>query len=431
MSAPAISSPCPQAPQLGALLAARLALMMFLAYGILGPWVPVFSQHLRELGFSPEAVGWASAANAIGALLAPVVWGQVADRWVPAERCIALCALVCAGVLAGIAELTDPVAVFAACLGFWFFMIPVLSLGSALIFRQLDHPERDFGKIRLWGTVGWVAAGLLLSLWLALLRPAFEGWLTPERPLADSLRLGAGFALLLSLYAWTLPHTPPNGGPPAAISGVARLFDAPLQALRLARQRMFAVYAVCLFGAYLTMPFTTQLNPLLLRQLGIPDWLLPSTLTISQSTEVLSLALLPLFLRRLGPKMTMLLGLASWTTGLAVLMVGSPLALVLSSLICHGIFICGFLVAGQVFVNRQASNDIRASAQGVIHLISGLGLLFGNLAVGWIRDLSADDFHLAYAPAVLIAAVMALTFTLGFLPATRPAEAADSLALRQ
>ena len=113
MSAPAVSSPSSDAPPLGALLVGRLALMMFLAYGILGPWVPVFSQHLRELGFSPEAVGWASATNAIGALLAPIFWGQVADRWVPAERCIGLCALVCAGALLGIAELADPAAVFA------------------------------------------------------------------------------------------------------------------------------------------------------------------------------------------------------------------------------------------------------------------------------------------------------------------------------
>src|SRR5207302_1889493 len=102
------------------------------------------------------------------------------------------------------ADVTEPLAVFGACLAFWFFAIPTLSLGSALAFRQLRHPERDFGKVRLWGTVGWMSASLLLGLWLSHEATAATA------DLADSMRLGAIFALLVAAYAPTLPHTPPQ-----------------------------------------------------------------------------------------------------------------------------------------------------------------------------------------------------------------------------
>jgi nucleoside transporter len=390
-------------------LLARLALMMFLSYAAIGAWIPVFSLYLKEkLVFTPEAVAWACATNALGALFAPLLWGQIADRWLAAERCISVCALVCAILLLLLAAATGPLAVFVISIVFWFFMIPVLSLGTSLVFRQLTAPERDFGKVRLWGTVGWGAASLLLGAWLSA-RPAAD--------LVDSIHLGALFALLLSIYAVTLPHTPPSPSMNplgARASRLRQFFDAPLLAFQLVRRPSFAVYCVCLFGTYITMPFTTQLNPLLLRELEVPERLISAALTISQSSEIATLALLPFFLTRLGLRTTMVLGITSWTVGLGVLAWGEPLALVLTALATHGVYICCFLVAGQVFVNRHAGHHFRASAQGMIQLISGLGLLSGHLLVGWLRQRTGDNYALVYAPAAFGAAGLVVLFALGF-----------------
>jgi MFS family permease len=403
---------------------------MFLAFAVQGAWVPVFSVYLAQLGFSPRATSGAFITYALSSLVAPIAWGQIADRWVPAERCISLCGLGTAVLLAVLPALDGGPAVFFACLLFWFFMIPVNSLGAALTLRQVEHPERRYGRIRLWGTVGWVAGGLLLSGWLNMVKPglgAWLGWSDAATPLADSFRVGALFAIVLSAYSLTLPATPPSRGGPGAV-GWRRFFDAPLASMRLMRRPMFLTYCTCLFGAYVTYPFTHQLTPLMLAQLGVEREVLPIVLTISQSTEIATLALLPWLLGRLGGKATMTLGIAAWTLGLAVYAVGQPVGLVVAALSTSGVFICCFLVAGQVFVNRLSAPGVRASAQGLLVWISGTGLLAGHLLVGEARNIwTGDDLHLAFLPAAMASAVLLVVFVGGFRAAPRPKPLPESL----
>jgi hypothetical protein len=272
------------------------------------------------------------------------------------------------------------------------------------VFHQLEHPERDYGKVRLWGTVGWASASLLLGAWI--------GWTGAE--LVDSIRLAAIFSLLTACYSLTLPHTPPSPRLASAPRGISCLLDAPVTAFRLMRRRSFAIYAFCLFGTYVTLPFPTQLNPLLLRELGVAETWIPPALTIAQSSEIATLALLPVFLTRLQIKPTMVLGIGSWALGLIALAWGRPLGLVLGALATHGVYICCFLVSGQVFVNRNSGHGIRASAQGMIQLIAGLGLLSGHLLVGWLRQRTGDNYVLVYTPAAVASVGLALTFAMGF-----------------
>src|SRR5438128_191450 len=186
----------------------RLAILMFLQYAVPGAFVPLFSVWLTHLGFSPLAIGWASATSALAMLIAPLLAGQVADRWVPAERCIAFCAAMTGAALLLLSVLSQPAAVFCACLGLWFFLIPVMTLGVSLSFRQLAHPERDFGRVRMWGTVGWIAPGLALGYWfsdppwLIETLAALSGE-TITSAIQDTLRLGGVLALILAAYALT------------------------------------------------------------------------------------------------------------------------------------------------------------------------------------------------------------------------------------
>src|SRR5947209_15639585 len=129
---------------------------MFLQFAPQGAVLPVFSLHLEELGFTRLEIGWASATQALAALVAPLVAGQVADRWFPAQNCLVVCALLAGVVLWVLATLTSPLAVFGASLAFWLLMGPASTLGTALIFAHLPSPERNFGSVRLWGTLGWV-----------------------------------------------------------------------------------------------------------------------------------------------------------------------------------------------------------------------------------------------------------------------------------
>src|SRR5262249_42291623 len=232
---------------------------MFLLYAVPGAWIPLLSARLEALGFSPLEIGLCCASQAMASLIAPLVAGQVADRWIPAERCIAFCAAVGGGLLWILAELDNPWAVFWVSLAFWLVMVPAITLGVALSFTHLPNPERDYGAVRMWGTVGWVVPGWLLGLWFSdpeWLSKVLE-WLGAGQSgseLADCFRLGGIVAWILAAYAVTLPHTPPQHK--------ARHWLAPLQAMQLLRYRNFAVYCTVALGLCITIPFHSQVTPL-------------------------------------------------------------------------------------------------------------------------------------------------------------------------
>jgi predicted MFS family arabinose efflux permease len=384
---------------------------MFLAYSVAGALVPLYSLRLQELGFSPMEIGWACATQALAGLVTPLMVGQVADRWLPTQRCLAACAFLAGILLWLLAELASPLAVFAMSLAFWSLMAPTLSLSATLSFIHLAYPELHYSKVRLWGTVGWVLPGWFLGYWftdppwatqiLAGLRPQ-----AAHGELADAFRLAGALALTLSCYALTLPHTPPS-----------RHFEsvlAPLAALKLLRSRAFAVYWVGVLGVCATVPFTTQVTPLFLSSLKIERQLISPILTIGQSMEIVSLALLPLLLLRLGIRGTMLIGLGAWAVDLGLLTWGRPVELVIGSQVLNGLCICCFLVAGQVFVNSRARDDVRASAQALVSFMTSLGMLIGNILVGWVRRQAHEQFMPTFATGATIALVLAVFFYWGF-----------------
>jgi MFS family permease len=384
---------------------------MFLYYAIQGAFVPLFSLRLQELGLTPLEMGWACATQALAALFAPLVAGQVADRWFPAERCLAICSLLSGILLWILADLVSAPAIFTASLALWLVLGPASTLCTALSFAHLPHQGRHFGQIRLWGTIGWVVAGWLVGYRLSQPDGLGNGLAgphatTPISGLALTFRFASLMAFALSAYALTLPHTPPQ----------RRLGDwlAPLAAASLLCDRPFAVFWLCTLGVCVTLPFTTQVTPLLLEHLGIPrPWISP-TLTLGQSMEIVFLALLPMLLLRLGIHGTMLLGLGAWASLLAVLSRGEPVWLVVASLSLNGLCICCVIVAGQVFVHGRARQDVRVSAQALLNVTSGLGLLAGNLLVGWVRRQTEEQFVPTFRVGAVIAGALVLVFLFGF-----------------
>jgi MFS family permease len=375
---------------------------MFLQYAAPGAVLPLYSIHLHGLGFGDLELACCCATQGAASAVAPLVAGQLADRYVPAERCLGVCALLCGAVLWALAGASGVGAVFALTLLFWLFAVPVLVLGTTVCLTHLPRPERDFGPVRLWGTVGWMVPG-----WLLVGRDCWPlDRLLAGGGCAGLFRVGAAAAFVLAAFALWLPHTPPRrvAGAPAA----------PLAALQLLCRGPLAVYAACVLGVTLTQPFTTQATPLLLQQLGVgPRWLGP-TLTIAQVTEVVALALLPLLLLRMGVRGTMLLGLGAWYAALTVLSVGRPAALVVGSLGFNGLCVSGFVVAGQVVLNREASGGLRASVQGLLMVTTGVGTLLGHLLVGWLRRLTGGELPQAFAVAAALTGCLLVAFLVGF-----------------
>ncbi len=373
---------------------------MFLQYAFPGALLPLYRAHLQSLNFGEMESAWCCAAQSLATLLTVMFVGQVADRYLAAERCLAVFAALAGMVLWVLASLQGVPGVFMATLAFWLLTSPLVLLGTTVCFHHLHRPAEEFGSVRLWGTVGWTVPAWLLFV------GRVAGWWEPSQSTTIALfRLGSVFAFLLSVYAFCLPPTPPQ----PERGGVA-----PLQALRLLRSGPFAVYCLCAMGVSMTLPFTTQATPLLLSHLGISDLWLSPTLTLGQASEVASLALLPLMMLRLGLRGTMLVGLAAWTAALSVLTLGKPVELVVASLGLNGLCITGFLVAGQVFVNRQATGDLRASVQALLTFVNGVGMLIGNLLVGWVRWLNDGEFTRTFAVGAAIMACLLLLFLVGF-----------------
>jgi MFS family permease len=389
--------------------------MMFLMFAAVGSWLPLLTIRLDELGFDPQQIALASSTSAVAYLAASLVAGQFADRWIAAERCIAVGSLIAGVLLAALAGLEEPATVIWTCLAFWMIMVPVLTLGNAVVFSHLRDASWHFGRIRLWGTVGWVASGWLVGGWLRLgqqqwwqdLAGAFGSPLRVPT-LKSIFHIGAGFCLILAVYSLTLPHTPPQRRAPGGL--------APLQALGLLRHRDFAVYFFGSLVLYTTIPFSMQVTPLLLKSLGIADQNMGPLMTISQCTEVLMLALLPTLSSRLGLRGTMLLGLIVWTTGLWILAWGQPAWLVAAATAGAGALVACFMVTGQVFLDRGAPAHIRASAQSLLGFGYGCGLLAGHLMAGQVRTWTFPEFWPTFATAGATALVVLLFFLAGFRP---------------
>ncbi len=369
---------------------------MLLQYSFPGALSQLYSLHLMDLRFGPLLVGLCCATQALATVLVALLVGQAADRWCAPERCLAVCSGAAGAVLLLLSVLSDPLAVFVTTLGFWMLANPVMLLGTTIAFTHLERPDQDFGSVRLWGTVGWVVPGWLL---LAL------GLCGGGAGTTDLFRLGSLFSFGLALYALSIPPTRPR----PAVGGPA----APLAALALLRGRTFATLCLCTFGMYVTWPFATQALPMLIREI-VPAKLVSPTLSLQQVIEVLGLALLPLALRLVGLRCTMIGGLAAWCLALVVLAAGQPSWLVVASLGLNGLVVSCFLVAGQVHVNRQATGDLRTSVQALLTFVSGVGLLVGHLLVGFLRWQAEGALPQVFAVGAGITAAMLALFAIGF-----------------
>ncbi|MGJ0239452.1 MFS transporter [Novosphingobium fluoreni] len=343
----------------------RLSAMMFLQYFVWGAWWVPFGSYLMHLGLS----GWIGAmfsAQGWAAILSSLFVGTIADRYFAAEKVVGVLHLLgsCALLALSFAQ-ADPALVFTLTLAALAAYMPTLALSNTIAFHALSDTERQFPAIRVVGTIGWIIAGLIV------------GWLGAEQTTLP-LRLAAAASALHGLYAFTLPTVPPSAGSGrAGITGILGL-DAVRHG-----DRSFWSLIVCSLLLMIPLSFYyAYANPFLVT-LGVNA--AAGLQTIGQVSEVGLLLLLPLFLRWLGIKAVLLLGMLAWTAryGLFALgfdSVGPHMPMLLPALALHGVCFDFFLVAGQIWVDKRFPSETRGRAQSFLTLVTwGVGSIIGSL----------------------------------------------------
>jgi len=363
----------------------RLCAMMFLEFFIWGGWFVTMGSYLAaNLHASGAQTGLAYGTQAWGAIIAPFVVGLIADRYLNAERLLGVFHIA-GGILMYVLYSTRAFAGFyPVLLGYMILYMPTLALVNAIAFRQMDDPSRHFSGVRVWGTIGWIVAGLVISYLFAWDSRAGIG----QGLLRDTFLMCSIASLVLGVYAFTLPRTPPR---PAAGEGRSLRRALGFDALVLLRERNFAVFFVASVLICIPLAFYYQNANQFLTEIQVAN--ATGKQTIGQMSEVLFMLLIPLFLRSFGMKTTLLIGMLAWATRYVLFAFGNAHGLAVMLIIgiaLHGVCYDFFFVSGQIYTDPKAGAQHKAAAQGLITLATyGLGMLVGFWAAGLIDDLYA------------------------------------------
>lgn len=383
----------------------KLAAMMALVFGVQGSFWPLLAVHLADLGISGRARGWIFATLAMGSAVVPLGAGQLADRFIASEKYLALSFAAATAILAVLASglVQGATGIFLLFLCFWALVGPSFSLSYSLAMRNLENPGRDFGWVRLWGTIGWMVSG-----WLSSAIMAISGSTRAGQGAYESLWIACGLSLAASAYSFTLPHTPP-----LAVGRHSR--QSMAESLELLRSSDMRVFLLTSLGVYLTVPLVFQIMPGYLEARGLPRAWTATVLTLGQMTEIVILALLPWLLRRFGAKGTLILGITAWFVRFLSLSLGPPLGVAIGGTVLHGFGIACFTVGGQLYIDSRSASEYRASAQALLLVCtSGLGALLGNVVAGEVVGRRPPTDVLVFLIPCVIDGAVLLYFWRGF-----------------
>ena len=397
------------APGASAGLLGRLSLMMFLQYAIWGAWLPIlFPFLLGHRHFSLDEVGAILSAGAAGAILGPFIAGQIADRHFATEKFLAISHLAGAILVWSLAD----------CSSFWHFLVrsaiygliyaPTLALTNSLAFHHLPDRDRDFGKVRLWGTIGWIAAGIGIGQWLLAHHTpagvtAEVAAAAQDASRADAFRLSAILGAIMGLFCLSLPHTPPSRD-----AGKRNASLEALQEIRKPRLLVLFLLAVpvsCIHQFYFvhTADFLSDYGhdaaAKINRIFGVGGG---GLMTIGQMSEILVLAAIPFMAKKLSRKGFLALGLAAYAARMALFAYCERPPFVLLGVALHGLCFGCFIFVAFMVVDEETSADVRASAQNLFNLvIVGIGIIVGSFlatsVVGnWAKEGAGDDRSLYF-----------------------------------
>ena len=402
----------------------RLGAMMFLQYALWGAWLPVTARYLSAtiseggLGFTGSEIGMIlGLAGSIGAIAAPFIAGQIADRYFSTEQVLAILVTAGGAVKWITAYQTEYGAWLILSILYSVLYMPTLALSNSITFSHIDDQENNFPKIRVWGTIGWIVASWIFPMiWLQ--QNLHFQWMPPfivgsevanvTSRLADALKFSGLISLSYGAFCFLLPHTPPKR------NAVEKL--AFKKAFELFKETSFTILVVAsLAVSVIHQIYFLQTGPFL-SHIGILDSQIGPAMTIGQFAEIITMAYLGFFLKRLGFHKVISIGIAAYCVRYAIF--GTeffPVWVIVISQAFHGFCYAFFFAAAYIYVDKIADEDVRHSAQTVFGIIIlGGGPVIGGWLSGYLQNVYTVNGIFDYSAFWYILSIIGLATTLFF-----------------
>jgi nucleoside transporter len=354
---------------------------MFLEFFIWGGWFVTLGAFMgNNLNASGAETAMAYSTQSWGAIIAPFIIGLIADRYFNAEKILGVLHLIGATLMYIMSQATSFDSFYPYVLGYMIAYMPTLALVNSVAFNQMDHPSKQFPLVRVFGTVGWIVAGWIISL--AFKWDAIEN--IQQGMLSNTFMMVAIASFILGVFSFTLPKTPPsNKNEKVSISDILGL-----NALKLLKDRNFLVFFISSVLICIPLAFYYQNISPYLTELKVENS--TAWASMGQMSEVAFMLLLPFFFKKYGFKKTILFGMLAWGVRYLLFAYGNSgdlFFMIATGIALHGICYDFFFVSGQIFTDSKAGEKVKSAAQGLITLATyGLGMLVGFWVAGQIVD---------------------------------------------
>lgn len=389
---------------------------MLLQYAIWGAWLPLLWPYLFNVRkFTPAEIGYAFAVGALGAIIAPFLAGQIADRYFNTEKFLGFSHILGGILVFQLASIESLGAFLIFSFVYSLVYSPTLSLTNSISLHHVDR-DRDFGKVRLWGTVGWIVVGLAIGQWLLHVHTPATG--TPAEiaaaqfvGMADAFRLSGVLGIVMGIYCFTLPATPPVKGTQknATFEALGEVRAQPLIVLFLLAvplsciHQFYFVHAAGFLGAFQRTAGEDGFTKFVNSVVGVGGG---GLMTIGQMSEILVLALIPMAAAVFSRKSLLAIGIAAYAVRM-LLFANAPqiaaatgvseLAVLIPAIALHGLCFGCFIFVSFMIVDEETSSDVRASAQSLYNLvIIGVGIIVGSFIAGEVATWATVDGQMNY-----------------------------------
>ena len=393
----------------------QLSAMMFLEFFIWGAWFVTLGTFLiNNLQATGAETGAVFSTQSWGAIIAPFIIGLIADRYFNAEKILAILHLLGAVLMYQMYTATDVSVFYPYVLVYMILFMPTLALVNSISFNQMKDTGKEFPKVRVWGTIGWIVAGLAISFVFL--------WDSAENVKAGLMKntflLASIASLILGIFSFTLPKTPPTVAKGTKVK-VSEILG--LDALKLLKDKNFLIFFIASILICIPLAFYYQYANPFLQDIGVTN---PTAkMSLGQFFEVFFLLMLPFIFKKFGFKITILAGMLAWAVRYALFAYGNAddlYFMLIIGIILHGICYDFFFVSGQIYTDAKAGPKFKSAAQGLITLATyGVGMLIGYEIAGLIADAyktgeNAFDWKMIWIIPSIIALAVFILFALFF-----------------